>query len=209
MIKRKGKYSVLRSALVIVLMIVGASMVLPKDTLAHFVGWVRCTSSPNDICFSGNVGIGTTAPQERLEVNGNIEIQSGNALKLTSNYASDSFKAHQIRMTDSQRGIEIESGADVTISIDKDSDQGDDIFAVTYGIEETPALRIEHNGNVGVGPSVPNSELEVSSGYLELDTSHGMPPRSDCNSPDEIGRMKVDNSRPFLYVCTAQGWVRK
>jgi hypothetical protein len=48
--------------------------------------------------------------------------------------------------------------------------------------------------------------IEVSEGYLKLDTSSGTPPSNDCDSADEVGRMKVDSSSPILYVCTASGW---
>ena len=63
--------------------------------------------------------------------------------------------------------------------------------------------------SANIGIVNPNSRLEVNNGYIELDTSNGMPPASDCDSADEVGRMKVDSSRPYLYVCMAQGWARK
>ncbi len=63
-------------------------------------------------------------------------------------------------------------------------------------------------GNVGIGTDSPNSKLEVTNGYFELDTSSGLPPVQDCDSIDEVGRMKVDstNSTSNLYVCTPSGW---
>jgi hypothetical protein len=48
--------------------------------------------------------------------------------------------------------------------------------------------------------------IEVSEGYLKLDTSSGTPPSDDCDSADEVGRMKVDSFSPILYVCTTSGW---
>ncbi len=38
--------------------------------------------------------------------------------------------------------------------------------------------------------------------YIQLDTSSGKPPTTDCDNADEIGRMKVDTEFTRLYVCT-------
>jgi hypothetical protein len=161
------------------------------------------------LAASGNVGIGTIAPTERLDIAGNVKIGSGNAIVLPTRFSSPNFTAHQIRMTDAQSGIEIESGANVKIAIDRDSDEDDDAFLVTYGANEIPALRVEWNGNVGVGAAVPNSALEISDGYIELATSKGVPPAQDCNAANEVGRMKMDATSMALYVCSARGWVVK
>lgn len=53
---------------------------------------------------------------------------------------------------------------------------------------------------------VDSAGLEVSDGYLKLDTSSGAPLSSDCDNANEVGRMKVDASNPVLYICTALGW---
>ncbi|MCP5100487.1 MAG: hypothetical protein GY943_33475, partial [Chloroflexi bacterium] len=78
-----------------------------------------------------------------------------------------------------------------------------------FGTNDTRRMTIENDGDVGIGTHNPNSALEVSNGYIELDTHDGMPPAADCDAQDEVGRMKVDSRRPYLYICTAQGWVRK
>jgi len=66
-------------------------------------------------------------------------------------------------------------------------------------------------GNVGIGTTTPNSKLEITSGYIELDTSSGIPPSADCDNSNEYGRMKVDStaSSSNLYVCTPSGWATK
>lgn len=53
---------------------------------------------------------------------------------------------------------------------------------------------------------VDSTGIQVSDGYIKLDTSSGTPPSSDCDAPDEVGRMKVDSSSAALYICTALGW---
>ena len=77
------------------------------------------------------------------------------------------------------------------------------------GAENVEAMTLNADGKIGIGTTEPNSKLEVTDGYIELDTSDGRPPDNDCDSPDEVGRMVVDSTRPYLYVCMAQGWARK
>jgi hypothetical protein len=53
---------------------------------------------------------------------------------------------------------------------------------------------------------VDTSGVKISTGYLQLSTSVGIPPAADCNHSSEAGRMKVDANGMSLYVCTASGW---
>jgi hypothetical protein len=55
---------------------------------------------------------------------------------------------------------------------------------------------------------VDSSGVEIRNGYFKLPMISGPPPADDCNSADEIGRMKVDANPAsrLLYVCTAPGW---
>jgi len=71
-----------------------------------------------------------------------------------------------------------------------------------------PAITIDHNGNVGIGTEDSNSRLQIFDGYLQLDTSSGVPPLQDCDSTTDVGRMKVDSTANTskLYVCTPAGW---
>jgi hypothetical protein len=48
--------------------------------------------------------------------------------------------------------------------------------------------------------------VKISSGYLQLSTSGGLPPAADCNEASEVGRMTVAANAMILYVCTASGW---
>ncbi len=87
----------------------------------------------------------------------------------------------------------------------------DPLFVIGNGANSTStnnAVTVLKNGNVGIGNSSPNSALDVSGGYIELDTISGAPPSADCNASDEYGRMKVDNkpATSNLYVCTPNGW---
>ena len=72
----------------------------------------------------------------------------------------------------------------------------------------TERMRIDHNGNVGIGTTTPQSALQVN-GYTQLALTSGSPPAVDCNEVTERGRMKVDDTAGLLYICVASGWVSK
>jgi hypothetical protein len=65
---------------------------------------------------------------------------------------------------------------------------------LTILTDEVERVRIDESG------------MEVSDGYLKLDTSSGIPPQDDCDNQSEVGRMKMDSEKAVLYLCTAFGW---
>ena len=171
----------------------------------------------------GNVGIGTTSPSQKLDVNGNVVIKGTNFdahnyppaidvngawIRLGDALGGDTFpNGLGIKFHDS--GVEHASikytSASSTIDFGKSSSDGNSL-----GIDGTPTMTLDiNNNNVGIGTTSPNSKLEVTNGYFELDTSSGVPPAEDCDGIDEIGRMKVDSSSTDLYICTSSGWVTK
>lgn len=67
-------------------------------------------------------------------------------------------------------------------------------------------MRIDANGNVGIGTTQPVSPLQVN-GYLQISLTSGVPPAADCNEAAEAGRMKYDAGVNRIYICSgAGGW---
>ncbi len=70
-------------------------------------------------------------------------------------------------------------------------------------------VRIDPDGQVGIGTSAPQSKLQVN-GYIQLDTVSSVPPAADCDAASEEGRMKFDSTSDVLYICSGlSGWIAK
>jgi len=146
----------------------------------------------------GNVGIGTTNPNQLLSVNGTIESTFG-GFKFPDGTTQTTASANIFSLwTQSVNNIYYNIG---NVGIGTSSPiKALDIIGNTHVTGNSTI-----DGNVGIGTTSPNSKLEVTNGYIELDTSSGEPPSADCDNADEMGRMKVDDSSLKLYVCSYDG----
>ena len=96
----------------------------------------------------GNVGIGTTAPTRKLEVNGDIGMQLGDNLRWGS-----------------QLGIRKDSNGELNFFAGTNSTSGGFNFRGWNGSAyESGTLVIRNNGNVGIGTTAPSDKLEVNTG---------------------------------------------
>ena len=125
----------------------------------------------NGATFNGDVGIGTTTPQQKLEVHGNIllgqnDIQSfihcGADMALSSD--NDVLIVSDANDTSGGGAADIIFGAGSAINMDTNRDF---TFAQAY---PSSVPRLEHmrilgsNGNVGIGTTTPGSSLHVNLG---------------------------------------------
>lgn len=110
--------------------------------LALLGGFVTSYAQTNNFPASGNVGIGITGPAEKLVVNGNIGIVDGGSLHFLSSNGSQWANTKVLnRNWDGQDFIEL--------------------LVPGHGANNAK-LRMNANGNVGIGTSIPNAKLTVN-----------------------------------------------
>jgi hypothetical protein len=141
---------------------------------------------------NGRLGIGTTNPQDFVHLFKDAPVTVG--ILMGNSYVGNDRSGFLVNYHHSGQGAELWNF------------ENTDMW---FGTNNSRRMTIENDGDIGIGTHNPNSKLEVSGGYLELDTHDGTPPGTDCDAPDEVGRMMVDSRRPYLYICSANGWVRK
>jgi hypothetical protein len=153
----------------------GSSNLYFSDTAAYSVGGIQYNHTDNKmtlrvaagskmtILSSGNVGIGTTSPAQKLHINGNFLLENNN----------------EIRQKDSggtQRTIiELDSSNDLNIG-------GSYAGALKFigGGSYTEVMRIHDNGNVGIGTINPPYKLTVAgdtyvfNANLHLNSGYGI-----------------------------------
>lgn len=137
-----------------------------------------------DIFYNdGQVGIGTNAPGEHLEIrNGNILLRSLNtaidpALKFQGLSATSGAPISQILFGNKDIN---NSNTDYTAaSIESwnagNSDDGDLRFSTTSNMVLEEHMRITPSGNIGIGTTNPNRKLHISEGSIRISNSSSNP----------------------------------
>ena len=144
---------------------------------------------------SGNVGIGTTSPNARLEVNGNVIIQdyiylygANNTGVLMNTLSSGSLQL--------SGGNSTADGANIRLG----GSQGNNDLRIRIGTSEK--FRIASNGNVGIGSNDPQSKLDVS-GNVILRGSTGIGTTNPIAKLDINGDLNVQENvtiQDFVYL---------
>jgi hypothetical protein len=136
---------------------------------------------------SGNVGIGTVSPTEKLHVSGNIKIQGTNKLNLNTNGSLYWTNTGNIQ------GVLLTNGSTEDINIK--TNQAADIVFWTSG--ENRRMTITADGNVGIGTADPSSELEVQ-GTITSRTTNNI--SNIIMSDDGAGNESATTSRDAMIV---------
>jgi len=162
-----------------------------------------------------NVGIGTTNPNEKLDVNGSVAIYERVGIGRTTASPTAELVVQDGRIH-AGRGADIPDDPWIkrpTYSFHDVDSSG--ITNIGSGANQRLVLVTEGRerlvikfGDVGIGTADPRSALHVN-GYIQLDTATVAPPAVDCDEATERGRMKVDSASGSLYVCVDTGWIAK
>jgi hypothetical protein len=112
---------------------------------------------------SGNVGIGTTAPSEKLEVQGNLILNGANSFNYLygyfnqvgfPNYSYSLLQTGASDATTGTRGLVINENHGQTVSN----------YGITLATNNVSRLFINTSGNVGIGTSAPAYRLSINEG---------------------------------------------
>jgi hypothetical protein len=135
---------------------------------AHSINAMQFVTSATEqmrIDSSGNVGIGTDSPSQKLDVVGNIEI---------NNTTPRLFIVESDQAADEKIWDIVVSGSTIEFKTQNDNlDSSDNYMAVTrsgvtvqtvsfYTNNDNERMRIDVNGNVGIGTTAPTEKLVVA-----------------------------------------------
>jgi hypothetical protein len=113
------------------------------------------------ITNNGNVGIGTTTPTEKLEVNGNIKLTSTYNSGISNNSGSGIARYGTNMPNLLTTGVLASQGGFISF----DSRAGQNAISLWVrqpnSTTENQALVVSNTGNVGIGTTVPTSKLQV------------------------------------------------
>ncbi|MFA4995380.1 MAG: hypothetical protein WC521_08790, partial [Bdellovibrionales bacterium] len=129
-------------------------------------GYFSSTSGYGLIVASGNVGIGTTSPSEKLAVEGNLTI--GN-LSASSGGFSLQFRSRSDEgiFEDTNYSLSMMAPENILMHIDSNNNGTTNSFAIVNNHDTSGSLtnilfRVMESGNVGIGSVTPTTTLDVA-----------------------------------------------
>lgn len=185
------------SLLVIALVITGLGSLGLRFVQAENTGGNGLTLEGGDLVVeSGNVGIGTASPDFDLDINGGTRIRNEN----DSEYTTFRVQGH-----DFTHGLEIDffggSGYGSAYSAEHGGAAIVNVNAkpLVLGTDNKNRVHINGDGNVGIGTTSPNANLDVQ-GDLQIGTS------TDACNADKAGTIKYDADSKNFLGCDGESW---
>jgi hypothetical protein len=168
-----------------------------SDDIHSFSGSLRVTGSGDHYFTNGNVGIGTTSPGAKLDVQG-ADVGSTKAIIVRNSSGTDNFSISNNGQVNIQGSTNIVpmSGGSAYITIRSNSTgymtvQGD----TSYGLLLNP-----NGGNVGIGTTAPQSKLQVDGGIQMSDDT-------DTAVAGKVGtvRYRTSGNNSYVDMCMQTG----
>jgi len=153
--------------------------------------------------LTGNVGIGNTNPNYKLDVNGSFNLGSNAYINYTATYPYTITVANTAGVGD----IVLNAGAGSSGYESKINLQGGTSGYLQFSVASSEAMRITSGGNVGIGNTTPSFPLEVNLNSNSATTY----PLSVTNNNNQAGDgygagIKFSTSNPSLGGNEANKW---
>ena len=177
-------------------------------------------STPFVIDAAGNVGIGAASPNYTLDINGTARIASGSYLRFGGAAASDNFLVQsggelQLFKGDASAYSALRAqtfsaqgpASGFNIHRRDNNNQAGALYSSAGKLSlystalSADALTIDTSGNVGIGTTSPQSQLQVAGGIQLGDDTATCPGASNI----KVGTLRYNTG--VLQVCSASGWV--
>jgi hypothetical protein len=133
----------------------------------------------------GNVGIGTTGPNQALDVNGSILSENNNALYWRNNT--------QINASSPVYGIGISN----TTFSGSPATRISDFYGLLLATNDTDRIAVSTNGKVGIGTTAPTANLNVIAN--NGDWSYGIISAASTNNTKALSVQKGGNDKFVVY----------